>query len=301
MLSILIPTYNYNVYALVHAVQKQAKSCNISFEIKVYDDCSTHPVKENQAINSIANASYSSLAENIGRSAIRNKLAKDASYDTLLFLDADTKIVRKDFIKTYLKALNDNSQIIYGGICYQKETPPKAQVLRWHYGNNREALSVIERKKAPYLRFLTLNFLIKKTVFELLCFNEDIPNLRHEDTLFALDAKKKNIHISHIDNTVIHLGIENSELFLKKSVESVEALAQLIDQGLIDASETALSKKAKQLEQNGSAAFLRTGISLGTALMKKNLLSNTPSLFIFDLYRLGHYLQCVKKTQKSFF
>lgn len=294
MLSIVIPTYQYNVFELIATLHEQAKSCDIIFEICVYDDCSPKPVKENEAINTLQNATYKILAKNIGRSAIRNKLAQDANYSTLLFLDADTKIIREDFIKVYLENIHLNTQIIYGGICYQENPPHRNQMLRWHYGNHREALAVHERNKEPHLRFLTLNFLIQKNVFEVLKFNEEIPNLRHEDTLFALDAKKKNIQVAHIDNPVMHLGLESSEVFLHKSMESVDALYQFVEEELIDANETALSKKALSLKNKGLAGFTKACITLGNTVMKKNLLSKKPSLFLFDIYRLGYYLQLSK-------
>ncbi|MFT4943533.1 MAG: glycosyltransferase involved in cell wall biosynthesis [Flavobacteriales bacterium] len=291
MLSILIPTYQYNVFELVSNLHQQAQNNGIEFEICVYDDCSPIPVKENNIINTLAHARYTVLDKNIGRSAIRNKLAHDATFKTLLFLDADTKIIRDDFIQKYLDHIQPNTQIIYGGICYQKSPPPSDQILRWHYGNDREALTVKERNLHPHLRFLTLNFLIKKSVFETITFNENIPNLRHEDTLFALDAKKKNVHVGHIDNPVMHLGLENSEVFLRKSMESVDALHQFVTNGLIEAHETSLSKKAISLKKNRIAAIVQAGISLGNSYMKKNLLSKKPSLFLFDIYRLGYYLK----------
>jgi glycosyltransferase involved in cell wall biosynthesis len=290
MISILIPTYNYDVFPLVKVLHEQAKKLLIDFEINVYDDCSPQPVGANENINGLAHASYQILKKNIGRSAIRNLLAQHAKYANLLFLDADTMIIKDDFLENYLTALHSDTEIIYGGIIYQADPPPKEQILRWHYGQEREALPVLERKKQPHLRFLTLNFLIKKSVFSKLRFNEEIPNLRHEDTLFALDAKKKNIKVDHIDNSVIHLGIESSKIFLEKSRESVESLKAFVDQGLINADDTALSKKAEKIKKQNLAAAITIFYKSSRRAMEKNLLSANPSLFVFDIYRLGYYL-----------
>ena len=84
---------------------------------------------------------------------------------SLLFLDADTMVIREDFIATYLNALEGDWQIIYGGIVYQEKPPGKEEKLRCVYGNKRQALGVSERNKHPHLRFLTLNFLIRRSVF----------------------------------------------------------------------------------------------------------------------------------------
>jgi glycosyltransferase involved in cell wall biosynthesis len=290
-LSILIPTYNYDVYDLVNALHTQGELLKITFEIKVYDDFSPLPVKRNEELNALNYATFTKLETNIGRSAIRNQLAKEASYTTLLFLDADTEIISCHFLENYLKALTPQSQIIYGGINYQKETPSSSKILRWHYGNAREALPVSEREKAPHLRFLTLNFLIRKSVFDVLKFNEEIPNLRHEDTLFALDCKKNSIQVTHIDNPVQHNGLENSETFLRKSMESVAALHLFVKEGLIQANETVLSKKAASLKRNGIARFVLVFYKRAKPAMRANLLSKKPSLRTFDIYRLGYYLE----------
>ena len=297
-LSILIPTFNYNVFPLVSRLHAQLVAAHCTFEIVVYDDCSTAPEKENEHINSLSHSSYTVLNENIGRSAIRNKLANDANYEVLLFLDADTMVIRDDFIAKYIENLNPHSEIIYGGITYQDQPPHRSELLRWKYGNEREALPVSERLKEPHLRFLTLNFLIRKNVFERLKFNEDIPNLRHEDTLFALDSKKKGIKVDHIDNPVMHLGLETSEVFLRKSRESVDALILFVKEGLIDAGETALSAKAEALKKQGMAAPIRSVYDTFGKMMERNLLSGSPSLFIFDLYRLGYYLKNANTIKK---
>lgn len=298
MISVLIPTYNYNVLPLVDSLHRQAKKLAIPFEINVYDDCSPKPVAANEAINSLANASYTVLQKNIGRSAIRNLLAKNAKYDHLLFLDADTKVIRPDFIQKYIDSIGEDTEIIYGGILYQENPPPKEEILRWQYGRKREALPVAERRKQPHLRFLTLNFLIKKTVFSKVSFNEKIPNLRHEDTLFALDAKANTIRVDHIDNPVIHLGLESSEIFLRKSRESVESLHNFVSRGLIKPDQTALSATGQtflKYKLAGLASYLYGTFQKG---MQKNLLSSRPSLFIFDLYRLGYYLSLNAKKER---
>jgi glycosyltransferase involved in cell wall biosynthesis len=290
-LSILIPTYNYDVYPLVKRLHGQATRNGINFEILVMDDGSPTPSPENESINELSGARYQKLEKNIGRSAVRNRLAATASHGLLLFLDADTAIIREDFLVTYLDSVKPEDHIVYGGIVYQEAPPPADQRLRWVYGNKREALAVNTRKKQPHLRFLTLNFLIRKSVFEQVRFNEDIPNLRHEDTLFALDTAKHGLRIEHIDNPVMHLGLESSVVFLQKSREACDALILLVKKKLIDPENTALSRFATRYGQTlpgKVAVWLYNGFA---RQMERQLLSAKPSLALFDLYRLGYYLK----------
>ena len=297
MLSILIPTYNYNIEALVAELHAQTTACNIEFEIICYDDGSKNLelIAANESINSLKNTNYKVLGSNIGRSSIRNLLAKDAKYDLLLFLDADVIPVKKDFISKYLNSVTDSTNIIYGGIRYQEESPKKAHLLRWVYGRKREALPVTKRNKNIYLSFLTLNFIIRKTIFDSVSFNEDIPNLRNEDTLFSFNLKQAKIALAHIENPVYHLGLEDSNIFLKKSIESQDAMNQFLDEGLIDIKYTLITKTIYRLKKIKLDRLFSMTYPFTEKLFVTNLLSSKPSLFIFDLYKLS-YLCYISKN-----
>ncbi|WP_417875438.1 glycosyltransferase family 2 protein [Winogradskyella sediminis] len=291
MISVLIPVYNYNVSELVSVVHKQLIISDVPFEILCYDDCSNDIKfqKDNNIINTFSHSEYHILQKNIGRSAIRNKLAKDAKYDWCLFLDADVMPKNDHFIAFYLQSITAHSQIIYGGILYQDQTVSPSQMLRWTYGREREALSAEVRYSNTYLSFLTLNFLIHKDVFNIVQFNESIPNLRHEDTLFSYDLKTSNIKIEHIDNTVYHLGLEDSKTFLKKSLEAVEAIDLFVKQGLLPAHYTRITKLYSQIENSPISKLLSFIYRKYNRIFKRNLLGKNPSLLIFDLYRLSYY------------
>ena len=289
MLSILIPTYNYNIAPLVNELQEQ---CNLipelQYEVIVYDDGSDLFHSENSQINKLLNCSYTILEKNIGRSAIRNLLAKNASFENLIFLDADVRIISENFIATYLNHIKNNPdyEVVYGGIVYQKEQPNNNQLLRWTYGNDREALNASERQKNPYLAFLTLNFLIKKNVFTKVSFNENIPNLRYEDLLFSHDLMLEKINIAHINNQVVHNGIETSEVFLEKTNSSLHGLKYLLDNKNIDYNYARISRV---YSKNKNTLFIiRIFYRLLNKLLIKNLLGAKPSLFVYDIYRLGY-------------
>lgn len=291
MISVLIPVYNYNISELVSVVHKQLITLEIPFEILCYDDCSIDIKFQeyNNTINTLSHCEYHILPKNIGRSAIRNKLAKNSKYDWCLFLDADVMPKNDNFISTYLKSISEKSEVIYGGILYQEKRVDDSQVLRWIYGNEREALSVEERNKNTYLSFLTLSFLIHKRVFNTVRFNEDIPNLRHEDTLFSYNLKEANISIQHIDNTVYHIGLEDSKTFLQKSLDSVEAINLFINQDLLPSDYTRITSIYSKIKDNLFSKLLASVYYKYKGTFKKNLLGKNPSLLIFDLYRLSYY------------
>lgn len=292
MLSILIPTYNYDVTALVINLQQQClKIKDLVFEVLVYDDDSVLFRNENSKINSYEHCSCTFLEQNIGRSAIRNMLACNATYENLLFLDADVQLITEEFVANYLEVMNENKdfEVVYGGIVYQNKMPESEKLLRWVYGKEREALTAEKRASNPYVSFLTLNFLIRKKTFDKVSFNENIPNLRYEDLLFSYHLMMQNIRMIHINNEVVHNGLETSTGFLTKTDESLKGLRYLLDHDLIPydyARITSVYHTLKNLKLTGLVRFL---FSISNRFFKRNLLNNKPSLFIFDIYRLGYF------------
>lgn len=292
MLSILIPTYNYDVFPLVEELHKQCISIDkLTFEIIVLDDGSELFHNENNQINTLKHCSYSILEKNIGRSAIRNLLAKTATFEHLLFLDADVRTISTEFISNYLTFITNKNkyEVVYGGIVYQFKQPEKNQMLRWVYGINREALSAEKRTINAHISFLTLNFLIKKSVFEKVCFNENIPNLRYEDLLFSYHLKQNNISVLHINNQVIHNGIETSEIFLQKTQDSLSGLKYLLNHDILPTDYAKISKTYQFIKQKKLLFFIDIFYRLTHKKLRKNLLSKKPSLFVYDMYRLGYF------------
>lgn len=288
MLSILIPTYNYNIVALVSEIHQQISTTNTPFEIICLDDASTLFVAENQTITQFSNTNYEILSNNVGRSKIRNLLAQKAKYDWLLYLDADVIPKDADFIKRYLPFLNDEIKIVNGGLEYQTEKPEKDKLLRWYYGKEREALSAEKREKSSYISFLTLNFLIHKSLFKEINFNEDIPNMRHEDTLFSYHLMQLQIPIKHINNPIYHLGLDTFEHAMRKEHESLFALKNLLEQHLIEWNYIKISRVFRLLQQLCLVQVVAFFHDKTRVFFLKNLASHQPSLFIFDIYRLGY-------------
>ena len=295
MLSILIPTFNYDVTALVTEVHKQSIACKIEFEILVYDDASTDlkVIKNNTSINALEDTSYTILKSNIGRSAIRNKLAKTAQYEWLLFLDADVMTVNDNFVSNYINSLSDSKPIINGGISYQKEKPEQSQLLRWIYGKKREALNSEIRKKNQHISLLSSNFLIKQETLKKIKSDEKMARLCNEDTLYSYNLKQKEITISDIENTVDHLGLETREAFLKKSLQNIDTLNLFLKQKLSDARYMKNSRDKYKVRKLKLDIIFAVIFHIFKKQFEKNLLTNRTSLFIFELYRLSNicYIQ----------
>ena len=139
MVSILIPTYNYNVFPLAEAIEKQALKANIVFELICVDDASFSPLNiKNQNINTLTNCKFIELKKNIGRTANRQLLAEKAQYKWLLFLDADTLPKSEQFLENYIQAIKQGKDVVFGGITYVDNPPNKESLLRWKYGKEKK-------------------------------------------------------------------------------------------------------------------------------------------------------------------
>ncbi len=292
MLSILIPIYQENCVNLVNDLVKQAKELSCDYEILVFDDCSPIKCEDNKAIAQFDKVDYRELKENLGRSRIRNLLADEAKGDILIFLDGDSKIVRDDFLKRYLNEI-ETKDLVRGGTVYcEKSKCPKGYELHWKYGTLIEANKGLKNKDM----FTTNNFCIRKSVFSSIRFREDIKGYGHEDTLFKCDFEEIGFSFLNIDNPVEHLGLKKFEDFISSNENAVINLRNIF-----------LNLRNKKLNLRNKKIILRIKIvsvynrlerlhlvglyalffKMTRRLMLSLLAKKNPSLFIFNLYKLG--------------
>ncbi|MBL4653048.1 MAG: glycosyltransferase [Flavobacteriales bacterium] len=294
MLSVLVPIYNFDVVSFINDIYKQCEIANIEFEILCYDDCSSNVFKSKN--NTLANRqkiTYFELQKNIGRSKIRNLLAENAKFDNLLFVDCDSKTVSDFYIKNYLNTLT-TYPVIYGGRSYESFPPSDPNLyLRWFYGIKREVKLATERTTEPYRNFMTNNFVIDKAIVLKIPFDESLDGYGYEDILFAQQLKKSNISIHHIDNSLVHVGLENTSEFLKRTANGMKNLAQIIRHNQVD-EDIKIYRVYKKINRTKSKWIIKLIYALLKKYIRNNLKSNTPNLLYFDLFKLQHLMNEMK-------
>ncbi len=296
MISILIPVYNEDIRILAKQLSDISLTSPETVEIIFLDDGSTDNFKSvNKECATLQHVNYLEEEKNVGRASIRNKLATSAKGDWLWFLDCDSKIQNNnEILVNYLQLANKNT-ILSGGRVYQENEPADIKKrLHWKWGFNRELLDPTERMKNPVGHFLSNNFFVHKSIFEKIKFDNQIIGYGYEDTLFAAEAVKQNISIVHINNPVLHDGLEPVDRFLKKIEESLDNLSRLkmiCEEKKIKfpvKSKLILAYKILKLPiifHLFGKWFLRN-----EALWKMQLKGPSPSLFIFDAWRLAYLL-----------
>ncbi len=284
-LSILIPTFNDECHALVSALALQAQAVEgLQWEILVADDGSTDPhvVAANKRIEQLEHCKYIIRCENSGRAAIRNFLVQKAQYERLLFVDADMKVVRADFVQRYLDC---DGTVIYGGYTVGKGTRDN---LRYLYERASEPAQTAERRAMkPYQDFHTSNFMIQRTLMLSTPLDERFRHYGYEDVLFGKQFQEKGIQIHHIDNPTGFYTFEDNAHFVAKTEEGLRTLYQFRDE-LTGYSH--LLQVVNKLQRLHLVRPLQWLFRLSGSALRRNLCGNRPSLLFFRCYKLGYFL-----------
>lgn len=298
MLSILIPVYNTVVGGLVEDLHRQCLDTGVDFEILCYDDASEEKYKKaNAKLKGLAKVRYVELEKNIGRAAIRNLLAAEAQYRYLLFIDADSRVINEDYIKRYVSMLSPGC-VIYGGRQYQEEMPAdRNKILHWKYGKKKESLPVSKRIRKPYLNFMSNNFVIDREILKKVPFDMEHSGYGYEDTLFAFMLKKNGYAVTHVANPLVHTGLEDTAVFLSKTIEAMRNLAGLYAEGKIKT--TRLIDIYRLMDKNFVLPLILNFVRKNKGSLFENFFSDNPNVTSLQVYKMYVFDKFYKKLKKA--
>ncbi len=299
MISICIPVYNFEVSALVRSLSLQAAELKVPFEILVVDDASDDSYKiKNRIIQGYQGVRYAELPQNAGRAKVRNILASFTAYPWIIFMDCDSALPDDQYLKRYHSVCRDKV-VVFGGRTYEKTPPPVPQYFRWFYGIHRESKPALERAKHSNRSFMTNNFLISRDLMLSMPFDESFTTYGHEDTLMGYHLKKAGIVIQHIENPLIHLGLESAEDFMSKTEKGLDNLLFIYARFSADKdfiNDVRVLKMFYLSILSGLSFVIVPLFGKFRNRMKNNLTGKKPSLFVFDLYKLGYLCSIYDKA-----
>lgn len=283
---------------LIDELLDQCIKAKINFEIICLDDCSKELYKlHNGVINSKFGVNYVELSENLGRSKIRNRMVSLARYDWLLFLDADSKIPNKKFIKNYV-SLIDFPAVYVGGTVYSKKKPKSAdKLLHWYYGKKREVNRISKRNQNPALFFHSNNFLIHHSIIKKYPFAVSLQGYGYEDLLLGKRLTEGNVHVKHISNPIRHTGIKSFDAFLDDQKNALRNLADLYTSS--DPLETRLTTFRKTLSKSGLLGLFIRLIKRKEEGLVLNLRKHPNQLFRLDLLKLLYFEERLQIARKQ--
>jgi hypothetical protein len=152
-------------------------------------------------------------------------------------------------------------------------------MLRWKYEKNYE-----KKHGAISSQFRSFSFLIHREVAEKIHFEERYSNYGYEDVKYGNDLKAKGYIIHGIDNPLMNKDIEENDVFLKKTEDAISNAYKFREELKDSVTLIQVYNKYKII-----MPLVRLFYIVFKPLIKKNLLSSNPSLFLFSFYKLGYY------------
>lgn len=297
-LSILLPSYNNVCLGFVTALCEQAAAidrADFNYEIIVADDGSTDTaaIAANKAIDLLPHCRYITGWKNVGRAAIRNFLARQAKYDYLLFLDSDRNICRHDFINQYLSL--DDTEVACGGLIPGGDAKKLNHNLRYRVEKRYEKHNTAaSRQQREYANFNTSNFMTRRDIMLHIPFDERFRHYGYEDVMWGKQLKEHSIHITHIDNPILLDDYETNPCFVEKMETGMKTLSGFKDE-LKDFS--AVISTYNRLKAIHLTRVFGSFFRLFRGVLKSNLVGDTPSPRLLNIYKLGVFTQCMSAKQ----
>ena len=259
-----------------------------------------------------------------------------AHHKHLLFLDGDVVIDRPNFVQTYL-AHRADADVIIGTLHFSRvktacetteETSDQTKIakeelkdakkeakdakdeakkttepmlyddnLKYRYEQQFLAKHPVKKRmQQPYASFRTTNFMVHRDLLLAYPFDETFLEYGYEDTLFGKQLKEHGATLIHLDNAATIADYEDNATFVAKTEESLRTLAAHAHQ--LQGYSTLLhtANKLKCLHLQPLIAFV---FELFKGLLHKNLCSNSPSVFLFNVYKLGYFVSLTRSTSQA--
>lgn len=284
MISVLIPAYECTCYKLVEDLHAQLEQSGAEYEIIVLEDGGHDQVSHiaNLKINDLSHCRYERRERNVGRAAIRNRLADEAQGDWLLFIDADAKMVREDFVSRYLSAATEGHTLVCGGITHRPTPPARDCLLRWCYDRTYELhVGLVSPQLSCF------NFMVERSLFMKVRFDESIRTYGWEDVLLGVGLREQGAEIYTIDNPLLHDDADKSIRFIEKTKEALNTLHA--HESLL-LQHTRLGDAVRRLRRWHFDTLVRLLFLALRPLMERQLLGKHPNMKVFAAYKLGYYL-----------
>ena len=303
-LSILLPSYNNVCVSLVQVLQRQADALRgkldkpFRYEIIVADDGSTDAacIDANRVIGDMLHCRYLRMEQNVGRAQIRNVLISESRGDYVLLIDSDLFLCDDNYLYKYATSTAD---VVYGGtriggegfamVDNEANTENLKGNLRYIYEKKAEpSHRAAFRQLRPNQEISVCNLYARRDIMEAHPFDSRFKAYGYEDVLFGKRLAESGIEVTHIDNPVLINEFESNSVFVKKTEEAILTLCRF-EQDLEGYSN--LKTKVTTLGRYIPLSLFRLWHRIMKNKEKRNLTGSKPSLWLFQLYKLGFFLE----------
>ncbi|HET8881893.1 MAG TPA: glycosyltransferase [Solimonas sp.] len=231
--SIVVPFHDYDVTQQARELCALATRAGSGLCEVIYADDASHERRHGRELQAVLDAAQCPalqlrFEQNLGRAAIRNRLAVAARGAFLLYLDADMLPDRADFLDAYLSYTHGPTiTAVCGGRSYTRlgRCPPEAAL--YHYFSQRtECVAAETRQTLARLYLLTNNLLVDRQAMLAHPFDERYVGWGFEDFDWSLRLPD-TARIAHIDNPATHMGVLSERELLSKYASSQQNFLHL--------------------------------------------------------------------------
>jgi hypothetical protein len=160
--------------------------------------------------------------------------------------------------------------------------------LRYQYEVRSEKMLKADKLNAdPKARFISFCFVIKKKVFDDVKFDESFTDYGYEDVLFGMQIKQKGYKIFFIDNPLQNEDIESNPVFVEKTEEALRTLKK---HEALFGDNVRLLRTVHRLKKTGTSGIVNLFGKMLRGSIRKNLCGKSPSVGLFNWYKLFYYL-----------
>jgi glycosyltransferase involved in cell wall biosynthesis len=258
-LSVVIPTYRYDVSTLMDVLARCTQSPLVEFI--VYDDGTRdhEMLARMQAAAGGARAAIRIVSHpmNRGPAAARNAAAEHARAMWILFLDADMSPDNMAFLEAYLDAEEklEEPSLVVGGQSLRFASKEKAFALhRWAY--KADCVSADERRQAPEQHVTSSNVMVHRDVLKAIPFDEGFAGWGWESDDWAQKVQA-HFPVMHIDNAATHLGLETDKALMAKYAKAAKNFARFVKQHPEQAAALPLYKAAMKARKGAFRKLFR--------------------------------------------
>lgn len=227
-LSVLIPFMHDDPVALLQALDREA----VPVEIVALDDGSGDPglaARVAEAVTALRlPARFVRLSANEGRARGRNRLARHARADRMLFIDADMLPDSDHFLADWLALIDArNPAAAFGGFSLNQTPRTRENALHRFMALQSDCHSAADRSRDPAKHVFTANLLVRRDVFDSIGFDERFTGWGWEDVEWGIRVAAR-WPIVHADIPASHLGLDSAATMARKYEQSAANFARVV-------------------------------------------------------------------------
>ncbi len=292
-LSVLIPFFRDDAAPLLNALARELPILKGAVEVVVLDDGSGDAPLAERTATAVAAlpgpARFLGLAQNVGRSRGRNRLAAEARGRWLLFLDSDMLPDDADFLRRWLQAADRDTTVAFGGFSLKQASVEPRFALHRAVASRSDCAPAAVRRLTPEKYVFTSNLLVRRDVFDAEGFDAGFAGWGWEDVEWGLRVSRR-WPVEHVDNPATHLGLDTADKLVAKAEQSAGNFARVAQAHGERVSAYPSFRAARALKRAPGRPLLRRAFR--AAVLSETLPAKVRS-FALRLYRASLYAEVV--------